>query len=78
MTSEVLVMCQDGKGGKILDNITLTKRRDYKDMFFGVVPDEVVPQAYYKSSMREYLVDNGLVYDRATNSLTPDVTVNLI
>ena len=44
-------------------------------MFFGVVPDEVVPQAYYKSSMREYLVDNGLVYDRATNSLTPDVTV---
>ena len=75
VTSEVLVMCQDGKGGKILDNITLTKRRDYKDMFFGVVPDEVVPQAYYKSSMREYLVDNGLVYDRATNSLTPDVTV---
>ena len=29
VTSEVLVMCQDGKGGKILDNITLTKRRDY-------------------------------------------------
>ncbi len=75
VTSEVLVMCQDGEGGKVLDNITLTKRRDYKDMFFGVAPETVVPQAYYKSSMREYLVDNGLVYDRATNSMTPDITV---
>ncbi|WP_125041756.1 PKD-like family lipoprotein [Bacteroides faecalis] len=75
VTSEVLVMCQDGEGGKVLDNITLTKRRDYKDMFFGIVPDEIVPQAYYKSSMREYLIDNGLAYDRATNTQVPSTTV---
>lgn len=75
VTSEVLVMCQDGEGGKVLDNITMAKRRDYKDMFFGTIPQVIKPQAYYKSSMREYLVDNGLVYDRATNSTTPDVTV---
>lgn len=75
VVSEVLVMCQDGEGGKVLDNITLTKRRDYKDMFFGGVPENMAPQAYYKSAMREYLVDNGLVYDRATNSATPDITV---
>ena len=75
ITSEIIVMCQDGEGGKILDNITMTKRRNYKDMFFGTVPETIVPQAYYKSSMREYLVDNGLVYDRATNSMTPDITV---
>lgn len=73
--SEVLVMCQDGEGGKILDNITLTKRREYKDLFFGVTPEKIVPQAYYKGFMREYLIDNGLAYDRATNSVPPSATV---
>lgn len=73
--SEVLVMCQDGEGGKILDNITLTKRRGYKDLFFGMVPETILPQAYYKSSMREYLIDNGLAYDRAINTNPPSTTV---
>ena len=71
---EVLVMCQDGSGGRILNSITMQKEREYKDFFIGTAP-EVIPQAYYKNYMREYLIDNGLCYDRAVNSFTPSPTV---
>jgi hypothetical protein len=71
---EVLVMCQDGEGGKVLNSITMVKDRDYKD-FFMSLPEQIVPEAYYKNGMREYLVDNGLIYDRAVNSFTPVLTV---
>lgn len=70
--SEVLILCQDGKGGKILDNTTMAYARDYSDLFFGTVKDNCHPQAYFKSSMREYLVDAGMLYDRAVNSNPPD------
>ena len=75
LASEVIVMCQDGQGGKILDNITMAYKRDYSDLFFGMGKDEVVPQAYFRSSMREYLIDGGLVYDRAINSNPPSMQV---
>lgn len=71
---EVLVMCQDGAGGKVLNSTTMVKEREYKD-FFMSEPERIVPQAYYKNSMREYLIDDGLVYDRAVNSITPGTTV---
>lgn len=72
--SEVMVLCQDGKGGCVLDNITMTHRRDYADLFLGGAPDNLNPQAYYKCYMRDYLVNDGRVYDRAVNSTVPDVT----
>ena len=73
-SSEVMVFCQDGNGGKILDNITMLESRDYKDLFINDI-GEAHPQAYYKNYMREYLIDNGLVYDRAVNSNPPSSTV---
>ena len=72
--NEILVLCQDQKGGVFMNATTMQKTRDYKDFFFAA-PDEVKPQAYFKSSMREYLIDNGLAYDRATNSSVPSPTV---
>lgn len=72
--NEVLILCQDQKGGVFLDATTMQKTRDYKDFFFAA-PDEIKPQAYYKANMREYLIDNGLAYDRATNSTIPNPTV---
>ncbi|MGN0280804.1 MAG: PKD-like family lipoprotein [Prevotella sp.] len=72
--SEVLVFCQDGKGGKIINSIMMTRMYQYGD-FFMTMPDVVAPQAYFRSSMREYLVNDGLVYDRATNSYTPSQMV---
>lgn len=74
-TSEVMVLCQDENGGKILDNITLSKRREYREIFFGNIPEKILPQAYYKSSMREYLINDGLAYDRAVNTIVPPATV---
>lgn len=71
---EVLVMCQDDEGGKVLNSITMVKDRAYKD-FFMSLPERIMPQAYYKNYMREYLIDDGLVYDRAVNSFTPNMTV---
>lgn len=73
--SEVLVLCRDDNGGRVLDNITLTRRKDYKDLFFGGAPATMIPQAYYRTSMREYLVDNGIAYDRAINTNPPSATV---
>lgn len=73
-SSEVMVFCQDEEGGKILDNITMLESRNYKDLFINDIGD-VRPQAYFKNFMREYLVDNGLVYDRAVNSNPPSSTV---
>lgn len=75
LAGEVIVMCRDGKGGKILDNTTLTYKRDYADLFFGVEKEQLSPGAYFRSSMREYLVDGGLVYDRAVNSNPPSMQV---
>lgn len=72
LASEVLVLCDDGQGGRILDNTTMAYKRDYADLFFGTVKNEYRPQAYFRSSMREYLVDGGLLYDRAVNSNPPD------
>lgn len=72
LASEVLILCQDGKGGKILDNTTMAYKRDYSDLFFGTVKNDYHPQAYFKASMREYLVDGGLLCDRAVNSNPPD------
>jgi hypothetical protein len=75
LASEVVVMCQDEDGGKILDNTTMAYKRDYADLFFGIGKADYVPQAYFRSSMREYLVDGGLVYDRAINSNPPSMQV---
>ncbi len=75
LASEVVVMCQDEEGGKILDNMTMAYKRDYTDLFFGTGGEGHVPQAYFRSSMREYLVDGGLVYDRAINSNPPSMQV---
>lgn len=72
--NEVLILCQDDAGGKFLNAITMMDLRTYKDFFLSV-PDVIKPQVYYKSGMREYLVNNGLVYDRATNSVVPSSTV---
>ncbi len=72
--NEILVLCQDRKGGIFMDATTMLKTRDYKDFFFAE-PDEFKPQAYFKTSMREYLIDNGLAYDRATNTTVPNPTV---
>ncbi len=72
--NEVLILCQDQKGGLFMNATTMQKARDYKD-FFIATPDEIKPQAYFKSGMREYLIDNGLAYDRATNSTVPSLTV---
>ncbi|MDD5894923.1 MAG: PKD-like family lipoprotein [Prevotellaceae bacterium] len=72
--SEVVVLCQDGEGGKVLNSISMTKAREYKD-FFLALPETIFPEAYYRCSMREYVIDDGLVYDRATNSYTPVTTV---
>ena len=73
-SSEVLVLCQDEEGGKILDNITMLESREYKSLFINDIGD-VKPQAYFKNYMREYLIDNGLVYDRAVNTNPPSTTV---
>ena len=75
LASEVIIMCQDEEGGKILDNTTMAYKRDYTDLFFGMGKEGYVPQAYFRSSMREYLVDGGLVYDRAINSNPPSMQV---
>ena len=75
LACEVIVMCQDEHGGKILDNTTMAYKRDYTDLFFGMGKGKFVPQAYFRSSMREYLVDGGLVYDRAINSNPPSMQV---
>lgn len=75
LASEVIVMCQDEMGGKILDNTTMSYKRDYRDLFFGMGKYVCVPQAYFRSSMREYLIDDGLVYDRAVNSNPPSMQV---
>lgn len=72
--SEVIIMCQDGKGGKVLNSIMMTKAREYSD-FFMSEPEAINPQGYFRSSMREYLIDGGKVFDRATNSTTPVTTV---
>lgn len=53
----------------------MTLKRDYSDLFFGTVKNEYRPQAYFRASMREYLVDDGLLYDRAVNSNPPDTHV---
>ena len=65
--NEVFVLCQDADGGCFLDGTTLKKGRDYKDFFMGV-PDKILPQAYYKSSMRHYMINDGQAFDRATNT----------
>lgn len=75
LASEVIVLCQDGQGGKILDNTTMAGKRDYADLFFGTVKEDYRPQAYFRASMREYLVDGGLLYDRVVNSNPPDTYV---
>lgn len=74
LSSEVLVLCQDATGGRILDSTTMLWKRDYRDLFidFKTGPR---PQAYFKANMREYLLDNGLIYDRAVNSNPPDMQV---
>lgn len=72
--SEVLVLCQDGKGGKIINSVLMTKMREYEDFFLSR-PESIHPEAYFKCNMREYIIDNGLAYDRATNSFTPSATV---
>lgn len=71
--SEVLVFCQDGHGGKVINSILMTKMREYTD-FFLEQPDVIRPEAYFRNGMREYIIDNGLAYDRATNSFTPSTT----
>ncbi|MDY5813541.1 MAG: PKD-like family lipoprotein [Bacteroides sp.] len=76
LLSEVLVMCDDEMGGKVLDNITLVRRKNYRELFFASAPDGIMkPQTYYSSSMRGYLIDNGRVYDRAVNTNPPAATV---
>lgn len=74
LSSEVLVLCQDGKGGRILDSTTMLWKRDYRDLFIDAKTNPC-PQAYFKANMREYLLDDGYIYDRAVNSNPPDMQV---
>ncbi|MCI6618781.1 MAG: PKD-like family lipoprotein [Prevotella sp.] len=70
--NEVMVLCQDGQGGCFLDGTTLRLKRPYGD-FFMSPPEKVMPEAYYKASMRHYLVNDGKLYDRAINTSSPTV-----
>ena len=73
--SEVIVMCQDSLGGRILSSTTMAPVRPYADLFFQTDRTTLRPQNYFISSMREYLVDDGRIYDRAVNSNPPDQQV---
>ena len=75
--NEVMVLCQDDRGGCFLDATTMRQSRTYGD-FFMSPPEKVMPEAYYKSGMRHYLVNDGKLYDRAVNMGSPTVKPNML
>ena len=75
LSSEVMVMCEDEQGGKVLESQTMTFTHTYKDFFVNGSIEQLHPQAYFRSDMREYLIDGGQVYDRAINSNPPSQQV---
>ena len=74
--NEVMVLCQDEGGGCFLDATSMKQSRTYSG-FFMSSPEKVMPEAYYKASMRHYLVNDGKLYDRATNTNSPTVKPNM-
>lgn len=74
---EVMVLCQDERGGCFLDATSMKQSRTYVG-FFMSPPEKVMPEAYYKSSMRHYLVNDGKLHDRAVNMHAPTVKPNML
>lgn len=75
--NEVMVLCQDSRGGCFLDATSMKQKRAYGE-FFMSSPEKIMPEAYYKASMRHYLVNDGKLYDRATNMNAPTVKPNML
>src|SRR5690606_28748408 len=42
----IIIMCDDGNGGVVANNLDFRKMYDYKKFFF-VAPDAIKPQRYY-------------------------------
>lgn len=69
---DIVVLCDDGKGGKILSNADFTVSNDVTDDFF-VKPTNFKPQAYYRAynniynmGFADFIISDGKLHGRAT------------
>lgn len=67
---DMLLLCDDGKGGVTLRNEDFSKALDYSELFF-VAPSVIRPQAYYKGvdqftlAMADFIISGGKLHARA-------------
>lgn len=64
----IIIMCDDGQGGVVANNIDFVKSYDYKKFFF-VQPDVVKPQRYYNGitgldARYDFIVNNNQLHVR--------------
>lgn len=69
---DIMVLCNDEKGGVVLSNADFTVAKQLEDVFF-VKPEKFIPQAYYRAynslfklGTADFIINDGKLHARAT------------